>query len=107
MAVTNVLNNAIRFTGRTGEIGLSLEQHGREAWLRVRDDGIGVPRDQQEHIFDLFYQVEDHLTRRYDGLGMGLAIVKAIAEAHGGRVWVESEGLDAGANFTIAIPLIS
>ena len=107
MAVTNLLNNAIRFTERTGEIGLSLEQHGREAWLRVRDDGIGVPRDQQEHIFDLFYQVEDHLTRRYDGLGMGLAIVKAIAEAHGGRVWVESEGLDAGANFTIAIPLIS
>ncbi len=107
MSVTNLLNNAIRFTERTGEIGLSLEQHGREAWLRVRDNGIGVPRDQQEHIFDLFYQVEDHLTRRYEGLGMGLAIVKAIAEAHGGRVWVESEGLDAGATFTIAIPLIA
>lgn len=106
MALTNLLNNAIRFSDRTGVIGLSLEQHGREAWMRVRDTGIGVPKDQQEHIFDLFYQVEDHLTRRYDGLGMGLAIVKAIAEAHGGRVWVESAGPDAGATFTIAIPLI-
>jgi two-component system sensor histidine kinase BaeS len=61
--------------------------------------------EQQENIFDLFYQVEDHLTRRYDGMGLGLAIVKAIAEAHGGRAWVESAGPNTGATFTIAIPL--
>jgi len=104
MALTNLLNNAIRFTERDGQIWLSLERHGPEAWLRVRDNGIGVPREQQESIFDLFYQVEDHLTRRYDGMGLGLAIVKAIAESHGGRVWVESGGANAGATFTIAIP---
>jgi signal transduction histidine kinase len=107
MALTNLLNNAIRFTAREGEISLALEPHGREAWLRVSDNGIGVPIEQQENIFNLFYQVEDHLTRRYDGMGLGLAIVKAIAEAHGGRVWVESAGVNTGARFTIAVPLES
>ncbi|MEJ2011122.1 MAG: GAF domain-containing sensor histidine kinase [Anaerolineales bacterium] len=105
MALANLLNNAIRFTEREGEISLGLELHGREAWLRVSDNGIGVPLDQQENIFNRFYQVEDHLTRRYDGMGLGLAIVKAIAEAHGGRVWVESAGVNTGATFTIAIPM--
>jgi signal transduction histidine kinase len=105
MALTNLLNNAIRFTPRGGKITLALEPHGREAWLRVTDNGIGVPLEQQENIFDLFYQVEDHLTRRYDGMGLGLAIVKAIAEAHGGRAWVESAGPNTGATFTVAIPL--
>jgi len=107
MALTNLLNNAIRFTDREGQIALELEPHGREAWLRVSDNGIGIPLDQQENIFELFYQVEDHLTRRYDGMGLGLAIVKAIAEAHGGRVWVESAGENTGATFTIAVPLES
>jgi signal transduction histidine kinase len=105
MALANLLNNAIRFTPEGGLIQLALEHHGREAWIAVRDDGIGVSEDQRETIFDLFYQVEDHLTRRHDGLGLGLAIVKAIAESHGGRVWVDSEGIDQGATFTIAIPL--
>jgi signal transduction histidine kinase len=107
MALTNLLNNAIRFTEREGEISLGLELHGREAWLRVGDNGIGIPLDQQENIFNQFYQVEDHLTRRFDGMGLGLAIVKAIVEAHGGRVWVESAGENAGARFIIALPLES
>jgi signal transduction histidine kinase len=105
MAITNLLNNAIRFTPEGGCIQLVLEHHGHEAWIRVRDDGIGVAPDQRDTIFDLFYQVEDHLTRRHDGLGLGLAIVKAVVESHAGRVWVESGGIDQGATFTIAIPL--
>ena len=105
MALANLLNNAIRFTPEGGQIQLALEHHGQEAWIAVRDDGIGVADDQSETIFDLFYQVEDHLTRRHDGLGLGLAIVKAIAESHGGRVWVDSAGIDQGATFTIAIPI--
>ncbi|HUS83986.1 MAG TPA: ATP-binding protein [Anaerolineales bacterium] len=107
MALTNLLNNAIRFTPKEGELRLTLEHHGHEAWLRVRDDGIGLAPDELETVFDLFYQVEDHLTRQHDGLGLGLPIVKAIAESHGGRVWVESEGPDQGATFTIALPLES
>jgi signal transduction histidine kinase len=106
MAVMNLLNNAIRFTPEGGSIVLSLEHHGREAWIVVEDDGIGVEEDQRDTIFDLFYQVEDHLTRRHDGLGLGLAIVKAVAESHGGRVWVDSAGPEQGAAFTIAIPLM-
>lgn len=105
MALTNLLNNAIRFTPKERELGLTLEQHGHEAWLRVHDDGIGLVPDELETVFDSFYQVEDHLTRQHDGLGLGLPIVKAIAESHGGRVWVESEGPDQGATFTIALPL--
>jgi signal transduction histidine kinase len=105
MAVMNLVNNAIRFTPQGGSIELSLEHRGQEAWIIVGDDGIGVEPDHQDTIFDLFYQVEDHLTRRHDGLGLGLAIVKAVVESHGGRVWVESGGIDQGAAFTIAIPL--
>ena len=106
MALTNLLNNAIRFTPKERELRLTLEQHGHEAWLRVHDDGIGLVPDELETVFDSFYQVEDHLTRQHDGLGLGLPIVKAIAESHGGRVWVESEGPDQGATFTIALPLV-
>jgi signal transduction histidine kinase len=106
MALTNLLNNAIRFTPKERELRLTLEQHGQEAWLRVHDDGIGLVPDELETVFDSFYQVEDHLTRQHDGLGLGLPIVKAIAESHGGRVWVESEGPGQGATFTIALPLV-
>lgn len=105
MAIAHLLNNAIRFMDRDGVIDLTLETHGREAWINVGDDGVGIPVDQLDTVFDLFYQVEDHLTRRHGGLGLGLAIVKAIAEAHGGRTWVESEGIDKGAVFTLALPL--
>ena len=105
MAIAHLLSNASRFTDNEGSIELSLEAHGREAWVRVRDDGAGIPVDQLDTVFDLFYQVDDHLTRRHGGLGLGLAIVKAIAEAHGGRIWVESEGEEKGATFTLAVPL--
>jgi signal transduction histidine kinase len=104
MALTNLLNNAMCFTPEAGSIWLFLERHGSEAWIRVRDTGIGIPGEHVERIFDQFYQVEDHMTRRHGGMGLGLAIVKAIAEAHGGRVWAESKGSNQGATFTIALP---
>jgi signal transduction histidine kinase len=105
MALTNLLNNAMRFTQEEGHIGLALSRRGSEGWFRVGDDGVGIPADEIERIFDEFYQVENHLTRRHQGLGLGLSIVKAIAEAHGGRVWAESAGRDQGSVFTIAVPL--
>ena len=105
MALTNLLNNAMRFTPEEGHIGLALSRRGSEGWFRVGDDGVGIPADEIERIFDEFYQVENHLTRRHQGLGLGLSIVKAIAEAHGGRVWAESPGRDQGSVFTIALPL--
>jgi signal transduction histidine kinase len=105
MALTNLLNNAMRFTPGGGRIELGLERHGPEAWLRVRDNGVGLPADQLEHVFDQFYQVEHHMTRRHEGMGLGLSIVRAVVRAHNGRVWAESAGRDQGATFTIALPL--
>ena len=105
MALTNLLNNAMRFTPGGGRIELGLERHGAEAWLRVGDNGVGLPADQLERIFDQFYQVEHHMTRRHEGMGLGLSIVRAVVRAHSGRVWAESAGRDQGATFTIAVPL--
>jgi signal transduction histidine kinase len=105
MAVTNLLNNAMHFTPPEGNIRINLEQHGSEGWIRVADSGIGIPKDQLSRIFDQFYQVEDHMTRRHQGMGLGLSIVQAIVQAHGGRVWAESAGADQGAIFTIALAL--
>ncbi|MFQ5943404.1 MAG: ATP-binding protein [Anaerolineales bacterium] len=105
MALINLLNNAMRFTPAKGEIRLDVEKHGSEGWLRVVDTGMGIPEDQVDKIFDQFYQVENHMTRRHEGMGLGLSIVRAIADAHGGRVWAESPGPDKGATFTIALPL--
>ena len=73
---------------------------GKEgARVSVEDTGIGIPADKQVHIFDRFYQVEDSLSRNYQGTGIGLALVKRIIEVHGGRIWVESTGLGEGATF--------
>jgi signal transduction histidine kinase len=105
MALTNLLNNAMRFTPEEGRIELALTRKGSEGWFRVDDTGLGIPQDELERIFDEFYQVENHMTRRHQGMGLGLSIVKAIAEAHGGRVWAESAGRDKGSAFTIAVPV--
>ena len=105
MALINLLNNAMHFTPAKGQIQLNLEKHGSEGWLSVVDAGVGIAEDQVDKIFDQFYQVEDHMTRHHQGMGLGLSIVQAIAEAHEGRVWAESPGTDKGATFTIALPL--
>jgi signal transduction histidine kinase len=73
--------------------------------VRVRDSGSGIPQADLERIFDQFYQVEDHMTRRHGGMGLGLAIVRAIAKGHGGRVWAESNGEGQGATMTVALPI--
>ena len=77
----------------------------REAMLSVRDNCIGIAPDELEKIFDKFYQVEDHMTRHHGGLGVGLSIAQGLVEAHGGRIWAESAGLNKGATFTITLPL--
>jgi signal transduction histidine kinase len=106
MALTNVLNNAIRFTPDSGQIMVKTEaRNAHEAWISVTDNGIGIEADQMERIFDKFYQVEDHMTRIHGGLGIGLSIAKALVEAHGGRIWGESDGLEKGTTFTIVLPL--
>jgi signal transduction histidine kinase len=105
MVLENVLNNAVKFTPERGTITLRLEPRPREAWIQVIDTGIGIPAEELEKIFEQFHQVEDHLTRRYNGMGLGLAIARGMVEAHGGRIWAESAGPGQGSTFIIALPL--
>jgi signal transduction histidine kinase len=107
LALTNVLNNAVKFTPPGGVIILAAQRHPAEAWITVRDNGFGIPAGELEKIFEQFYQVEDPMTRKHGGLGLGLAIAKAIVERHGGRIWAESPGPNEGSKFTIALPLVT
>jgi signal transduction histidine kinase len=104
LAIINLLNNAVRFTQPEGEIIVTVRPMHREAWVEVRDNGIGVPPEELENIFKEFYQVEDHMTRRVGGLGLGLSIARGIVKLHDGRIWAESQGVGQGAVFKIALP---
>jgi signal transduction histidine kinase len=104
MALTNVLNNAVKFTDQQGVIEIDASQQGEEIRLRVRDNGMGLSAEHHDRVFNQFYQVEDHLTRRHNGMGLGLSIAKAILERHEGRIWVESDGEGQGCTFWLAFP---
>jgi signal transduction histidine kinase len=103
-AFSNLLNNAAKFTPPGGNIEVSVYQRGQEAWCRIRDNGIGIPPDKLERIFRRFYQVESSLSRRHEGMGLGLAIAKDLVELHNGRIWAESDGQN-GSIFYMVLPL--
>lgn len=103
--ISNLLSNAIKFTSNGGRVAVVVEQHGKEAWVRIRDTGIGIPAEKQQRIFDRFYQVEPHLRRHYQGLGLGLSVVKDLLSIQGGRIWVHSEE-GKGSEFIAMIPLM-
>jgi len=105
MALGNLLNNAVKFTPSGGRIIVDVVRRPSEVWITVRDTGVGIPADQLETIFQEFYQVEDPLVRRQGGMGLGLSIARAVAEAHGGRLWAESPGPDQGSTFYLCLPL--
>lgn len=102
--LTNLLDNAIAFSPAGGEVALSVVRHGEEVWLSVTDHGPGVPQPDQATIFKRFHQLEPASTRTKQGLGLGLAISRAIVEQHGGHIWVESPP-GAGATFHVALPI--
>ena len=99
----NLLGNAIKFSPAGGTITVTVEDAGPMVRASVSDQGIGVPKDQQERIFERFYQVNGSARRRFSGAGLGLAIVKRIVETHGGGVWVESEQ-GQGSTFHFTVP---
>jgi signal transduction histidine kinase len=74
--------------------------------ISVRDSGIGIPPEKQEHIFEPFFQVDSSSTREYGGTGLGLTLAKQYVEAHGGRIWVESE-VGLGSVFTVSLPAVA
>lgn len=103
VALQNILRNAIAFTGEGGSIHVVLRKINDYAQLSVSDTGIGIPEEEQGRIFDRFYQVESHLTRRHGGMGLGLSVAKNMIEMHGGQIWVTSKP-NQGSTFTIVIP---
>ncbi|MDY7040212.1 MAG: ATP-binding protein [Chloroflexota bacterium] len=99
----NLLSNAIKYSPQGGTIRVSGRADDDWVYVAVSDEGIGIPQDEQEHVFDRFYRVESSLSRRTQGAGLGLFLVKAVIEAHQGRVWVESVPAQ-GATFIFALP---
>ncbi|MBT7092600.1 MAG: response regulator, partial [Bacteroidetes bacterium] len=102
--MSNIIKNAVKYT-HNGEISFSLMfVEGNYLSIKVKDTGIGIPKDKLEIIFEFFRQGDDSHTRKYEGVGIGLAISKRIANAMGGTIKVESE-LDMGSEFTFSFPL--
>lgn len=106
IVLSNLLKNAITFTNEGGEVIVRGEDHSDYVKVSVQDNGIGIPSVDLPHVFDRFYQVESHLTRRHGGMGLGLSVAKVMVEMHGGRIWVESkEG--QGSTFSFLLPVRS
>jgi PAS domain S-box-containing protein len=101
----NLLNNSAKFTEPGGRISLVAEMQGAEAVVTVQDNGIGLAAESMPGLFDIFSQVDRSLERAQGGLGIGLALVKGLTEAHGGRVEARSEGVKQGCTFIVRLPV--
>jgi signal transduction histidine kinase len=102
--IWNLLSNAVKFTDSGGSVTVNLDERNGDARVVVTDTGAGIAPDFLPHVFDPFRQADGSTTRRHGGLGLGLAIVRRLAEMHGGWVKAESEGIGCGARFTFSIP---
>ncbi len=105
--VWNLLSNAIKFTPSGGRVDILLEQVSDQAEITVRDTGKGISPSFLPHIFETFRQEDASITRKYGGLGLGLAIVRQLVEAHGGTITADSSGEGLGATFTVRLPLLN
>lgn len=106
-AVGNLLINASKFTPRGGKIQLSVGVENSQASVRVRDNGIGIATEHAHDLFDMFSQVDSSLEHTQGGLGIGLHVVKQLAELHGGSVEMRSDGIGKGSEFTIHLPILT
>jgi PAS domain S-box-containing protein len=104
--VWNLLSNAVKFTPKEGQIQVRLERINSSVEIIVSDTGIGIPPDFLGHIFDRFRQADSSTTRDHAGLGLGLSIVRNLAELHGGTVSASSGGPGTGATFRVRLPLM-
>jgi PAS domain S-box-containing protein len=104
--LSNLLNNAAKYTPEGGNIELTVEREGDEAVIRVRDNGVGIAPDMVPHLFTLFTQSERTLDRSEGGLGIGLTLVWRLTVMHGGRVEAKSAGLGKGSEFIVRLPLV-
>lgn len=103
--IANLLNNASKYTNEAGRITLSVDAENAQAVITVRDNGAGIPREMLPRVFDLFTQIDHAPGRTQGGLGIGLTLVKRLAEMHGGSVEAHSEGVGKGSEFIVRLPL--
>lgn len=103
--VLNLLSNAVKFSKDDGTIMVSIHDLGDKVQISVKDNGIGIPEELQEKIFDRFVQGEDLFTRSHEGSGIGLSLVKSIVENHGGKIYVKSI-VNGGSEFIVELPNI-
>ncbi len=103
-AVSNLVDNAIKYTPTSGQVSVGLGTTHQEAVIHITDTGIGIAPEDQVRLFEKFYRIKRRETGNIQGTGLGLALVKSIIERHGGRVWVESVP-NQGSTFYIALPL--
>ncbi|MGZ8238751.1 MAG: hybrid sensor histidine kinase/response regulator [Methylobacter sp.] len=105
--LSNLLNNAAKYTREGGKIMLNVRREGSEAVIEVRDTGIGISPTILPYVFDLFTQADLSLAHSQGGLGLGLTLVRQLAEIHGGTVTAASAGIDQGSTFTVRLPALS
>lgn len=101
----NLLSNAVKFTPGEGSISITAEKRNQEVVVSVIDTGIGIALEEQERIFEEFYQVASHAAGKAKGTGLGLALSRRIVGLHGGRLWVKSAGKDMGSKFSFSLPI--
>jgi CheY-like chemotaxis protein/two-component sensor histidine kinase len=104
--LTNLLGNAVKYTPPGGEISVHVAREGQEVVVRVCDTGMGISRASLRHIFDLFTQSDVAKARTQGGLGIGLTLVRQLAELHGGSVEAHSAGIDCGSEFVVRLPAV-
>jgi signal transduction histidine kinase len=101
----NLLGNALQYTPGGGKVTLSARREGSQAVISVADTGIGIATEYLPHIFERFYRVDRSRSRAGGGSGIGLTIARHLVEAHGGRIWATSDGVNQGSTFTFTLPL--
>jgi PAS domain S-box-containing protein len=104
--LTNLLNNAAKYTERGGHIWLTVERQGSDVLMSVKDNGIGIAPKELPGVFGMFAQVQASLERAQGGLGIGLTLVRRLVEMHGGRIEAHSDGCGKGSEFVVRLPLI-
>jgi PAS domain S-box-containing protein len=104
--IANLVENALKYSPRDSTVRVTLDVNADFALLSVADEGIGIPRDQQEQLFERYFRARNVSVTSYGGLGLGLYISRDIVERHGGRIWVESE-VGRGSTFYVALPLLA
>ncbi|QDV75710.1 PAS domain S-box protein [Botrimarina mediterranea] len=105
--ISNLLNNAVNYTPEGGEIRLSASHQTDTVAIVVADNGIGIPLEMQQHVFEIFAQLDRPLEKGYVGLGIGLTLVKRLVEMHDGTVEVHSDGAGKGSTFTVRLPIVN